>query len=32
MNEKDWYEVDVITCAAPNLRERPSNRFNQGKR
>ena len=28
MDEKDWYEVDVITCAAPNLRERPSNRFN----
>ena len=23
-----WYQVDVITCAAPNLRERPSNRFN----
>ena len=22
--------MDVITCAAPNLRERPSNRFNQG--
>jgi len=30
MDEKDWYDVDVITCAAPNLRERPSNRFNQG--
>ena len=30
MDEKDWYEVDVITCAAPNLRERPSNWFNQG--
>ena len=29
MNEKDWYDVDVITCAAPNLRERPSNRFNK---
>lgn len=29
MDEKDWYDVDVITCAAPNLRERPSNRFNQ---
>lgn len=29
MHEKDWYDVDVITCAAPNLRERPSNRFNQ---
>ena len=30
MDEKDWYNVDVITYAAPNLRERPSNRFNQG--
>ena len=28
MIEDDWYKVDVITCAAPNLRERPSNRFN----
>ena len=28
MKEEDWYKVDVITCAAPNLRERPSNRFN----
>ena len=28
LDEKDWYDVDVITCAAPNLRERPSNRFN----
>lgn len=26
--EKDWYKVDVITCAAPNLRENPSNRMN----
>jgi uncharacterized protein (TIGR02452 family) len=23
--EKDWYQVDVITCAAPNLRDQPSN-------
>lgn len=30
MEEKDWYDVDVITCAAPNLRDRPSNRFNSG--
>ncbi len=30
MNEAEWYDVDVITCAAPNLREKPSNRFNQG--
>ncbi len=28
--ESDWYDVDVITCAAPNLRERPSNRSNSG--
>ena len=26
--EKEWWDVDVITCAAPNLRERPSNRMN----
>ena len=25
-----WYEVDIITCAAPNLRERPSNPMNPG--
>lgn len=30
MDEKDWYTVDVITCAAPNLRERPSNNYNTG--
>lgn len=30
MQEKDWYAVDVITCAAPNLRERPSNQMNSG--
>ncbi|MDD7641375.1 MAG: TIGR02452 family protein [bacterium] len=30
MNEKDWYDVDVITCAAPNLRSRPSNGYNSG--
>lgn len=28
--EADWYKVDVITCAAPNLRDKSSNRFNQG--
>lgn len=26
--EKDWYSVNVLTCAAPNLRERPSNAMN----
>ena len=26
--EKDFVDVDIITCAAPNLRERPNNHFN----
>lgn len=26
------FKVDVITCAAPNLRERPSNQYNTGDR
>ena len=30
MDESNWYDVDVLTCAAPNLRERPSNSFNSG--
>lgn len=30
MPETDWYKVNVITCAAPNLRECPSNPFNSG--
>ncbi|MBO5716408.1 MAG: TIGR02452 family protein [Clostridia bacterium] len=25
---KDWWNVNIITCAAPNLRERPSNAMN----
>lgn len=28
MPEKDWYKIDVISCAAPNLRSRPSNAMN----
>lgn len=28
LNEADWYTVNVITCAAPNLREKPSNGMN----
>lgn len=28
--EASWKKVNVITCAAPNLRERPSNGFNSG--
>ncbi len=30
MLEQDWYSVDVITCAAPNLRPVPGNQFNSG--
>ncbi len=30
MAENDWYSVDVITCAAPNLRDNPSNIYNHG--
>lgn len=30
MPETEWYQVDVITCAAPNLRERPTNAMNPG--
>ncbi len=28
MEKDDWHKVDVITCAAPNLRGQPSNRNN----
>ena len=28
--ENEWYKVNVITCAAPNLKEKPSNMFNPG--
>ena len=28
---EDWKKVDVITCAAPNLRPKPSNRMNGGE-
>ena len=30
MQEKDWYKVNVITCAAPNLRLVPGNAMNAG--
>ena len=30
MKEENWYDVDVITCAAPNLRANPSNLYNSG--
>ena len=28
MSENKWYTVDIISCAAPNLRENPTNTFN----
>lgn len=28
--EEKWYSVNVLTCAAPNLREHPSNEMNAG--
>lgn len=28
LKKEDWWKVNVITCAAPNLRERPSNSMN----
>lgn len=28
--ENEWISVDIITCAAPNLRERPYNSMNPG--
>lgn len=28
--EDEWFDVDVITCAAPNLRIDPSNPYNMG--
>ena len=28
--EGEWYEVDMLTCAAPNLREKPNNQMNAG--
>ncbi len=31
LDEKDWLRADVITCAAPNLREQPYNAMNPGK-
>ena len=28
--EDKWYSISVLTCAAPNLREKPSNSMNSG--
>ena len=30
LQESEWWDVDVITCAAPNLRDIPSNVMNPG--
>ena len=30
MPESEWYKVDVVTCAAPNLKSNPTNIFNPG--
>lgn len=30
LSEEERYRVDVLTCAAPNLRERPANAMNPG--
>ncbi len=30
LDPKDWKQVDVLTCAAPNLREKPHNAMNPG--
>lgn len=31
VSESEWFSVDVITCAAPNLREKPYNSINPGQ-
>ena len=28
LTKEDWWDVNILTCAAPNLRERPSNAMN----
>ena len=28
LTQEDWWNVNILTCAAPNLRERPSNAMN----
>ena len=30
LREEEWYKVNVVTCAAPNLRLMPSNAMNTG--
>jgi len=29
MPESEWYDVNIVTCAAPNLRVKPSNTYNK---
>lgn len=31
LDPRDWRQVDVLTCAAPNLREKPNNAMNPGR-
>ncbi|MDD7429045.1 MAG: TIGR02452 family protein, partial [Oscillospiraceae bacterium] len=31
MPESEWFSVDILTCAAPNLRSEPYNSMNPGK-
>ena len=31
LSSKNWIKVEVMTCAAPNLRERPNNIYNPAK-
>ncbi len=28
MEQRDWYQIDMLSCAAPNLRKNPSNAMN----
>lgn len=28
LSKEDWWQVNILTCAAPNLREKPSNAMN----
>ncbi len=30
LKDEDWYKVNVVTCAAPNLRLKPGNAMNSG--
>ena len=30
LGENEWYKVNVITCATPNLRAKPNDKYNTG--